>query len=37
MATVIASATKKQQQYGKSHPLAKLTINRHNNPLYNTM
>lgn len=38
VASVIASATKKQQQYGKSHPLAKLTIKpRHNNPLYNTM
>ncbi|RZB54403.1 protein phosphatase Slingshot, partial [Asbolus verrucosus] len=38
VASVIASATKKQQQYGKSHPLARLTIKpRHNNPLYNTM
>ncbi|XP_063929872.1 protein phosphatase Slingshot isoform X3 [Zophobas morio] len=38
VASVIASANKKQQQYGKSHPLARLTIKpRHNNPLYNTM
>ncbi|XP_019872224.1 protein phosphatase Slingshot isoform X3 [Aethina tumida] len=38
-ATVIASAAaKKQQQYGKSHPLARLSIKpRHNNPVYNTM
>lgn len=38
--TVITAAKKKQQQYGKSHPLARLTINnkpRHNNPVYNTM
>lgn len=37
-ATVIAKAAKKQQQYGRSHPLARLTIRpRHNNALYNTM
>ncbi|KAJ8915057.1 hypothetical protein NQ315_014312 [Exocentrus adspersus] len=37
-ATVIATAAKKQQQYGKSHPLSKLNIKpRHNNPVYNTM
>lgn len=41
-ATVIATAAaknaKKQQQYGKSHPLAQLNIKpRHNNPVYNTM
>lgn len=38
-ATVIATATaKKQQQYGKSHPLAQLNIKSgHNNPVYNTM
>ncbi|XP_060528531.1 protein phosphatase Slingshot isoform X3 [Cylas formicarius] len=37
-ATVIAKAAKKQQQYGKSHPLAKLNVKpRHNNPVYNTM
>ncbi|KAJ8970511.1 hypothetical protein NQ314_001187 [Rhamnusium bicolor] len=37
-ATVIATAAKKQQQYGKSHPLARLNIKpRHNNPVYNTM
>lgn len=35
--TVITKA-KKQQQYGKSHPLARLNIKpRHNNPVYNTM
>ncbi|CAH1994484.1 unnamed protein product [Acanthoscelides obtectus] len=39
VATVItAAAKKKQQQYGKSHPLAKLNVRpRHNNPVYNTM
>ncbi|XP_018574338.1 protein phosphatase Slingshot isoform X2 [Anoplophora glabripennis] len=37
-ATVIATAARKQQQYGKSHPLSKLNIKpRHNNPVYNTM
>ncbi|XP_030746870.1 protein phosphatase Slingshot isoform X2 [Sitophilus oryzae] len=37
-ATVIATATKKKQQYGNSHPLAKINIRpRHNNPVYNTM
>ncbi|XP_072387537.1 protein phosphatase Slingshot isoform X2 [Diabrotica undecimpunctata] len=37
-ATVITAAKKKQQQYGKSHPLARLNIKpRHNNTLYNTM
>ncbi|KAJ8955261.1 hypothetical protein NQ318_000288 [Aromia moschata] len=37
-ATVIATAAKKQQQYGKSHPLARLNVKpRHNNPVYNTM
>ncbi|XP_045475238.1 protein phosphatase Slingshot isoform X2 [Harmonia axyridis] len=37
-ATVIATAAKKQQQFGKSHPLARLNIKpRHNNPVYNTM
>lgn len=29
-----AQTKKQQQQYGKSHPLAKL---RHSNPVYNTM
>lgn len=38
VASVITSATRKQQQYGKSHPLARLPIKpRHNNTLYNTM
>ncbi|XP_018332703.1 protein phosphatase Slingshot-like isoform X2 [Agrilus planipennis] len=38
MATVIAKAAKKQQQFGKSHPLARLHIKpRHSNPVYNTM
>lgn len=39
MATVIAKASaKKQQQFGKSHPLARLNIKpRHTNPVYNTM
>lgn len=38
VATVIAKATKKQQQFGKTHPLARLNIKpRHNNPVYNTM
>lgn len=37
-ATVINAAKKKEQQFGKSHPLAKLNIKpRHNNPVYNTM
>lgn len=37
-ATVINAAKKKQQQFGKSHPLARLNIKpRHNNPVYNTM
>ncbi|XP_050302946.1 protein phosphatase Slingshot isoform X2 [Anthonomus grandis grandis] len=37
-ATVIATAAKKQQQYGKTHPLSRLTVRpRHNNPVYNTM
>ncbi|CAH1122303.1 unnamed protein product [Ceutorhynchus assimilis] len=37
-ATVIATAAKKQQQYGKTHPLARINIKpRHNNPVYNTM
>lgn len=37
-ATVISAAKKKQQQFGKSHPLARLNIKpRHNNPVYNTM
>ncbi|KAK9889654.1 hypothetical protein WA026_007032 [Henosepilachna vigintioctopunctata] len=37
-ATVIATAAKKQQQFGKSHPLARLNIKpRHNNPVFNTM
>ncbi|RZF42561.1 hypothetical protein LSTR_LSTR001356, partial [Laodelphax striatellus] len=36
-ASVVAKAQSKKQQ-GKSHPLARLTINkRHNNPVYNTM
>lgn len=38
VATVIAKAAKKQQQFGKSHPLARLNIRpRHNSPVYNTM
>ncbi|KAF5269668.1 hypothetical protein FQA39_LY08591 [Lamprigera yunnana] len=37
VATVIAKATMKQQQYGKSHPLAKINIKPRRNPLYNTM
>lgn len=39
VATVIAKASaKKQQQFGKSHPLARLNIKpRHTNPVYNTM
>lgn len=38
VATVKAIAAKKQQQFGKSHPLARLNIKpRHNSPLYNTM
>lgn len=39
VATVIAMATaKKQQQYGNSHPLARLKVKpRHKNPVYNTM
>lgn len=38
-ATVIATAAKKkQQQFGKTHPLARINIKpRHNNPVYNTM
>ncbi|XP_039292990.1 protein phosphatase Slingshot isoform X3 [Nilaparvata lugens] len=36
-ASVVAKAQSKKQQ-GKSHPLARLPINkRHNNPVYNTM
>ncbi|KAK4875115.1 hypothetical protein RN001_011537 [Aquatica leii] len=37
VATVIAKATMKQQQFGKSHPLAKINIKPRRNPLYNTM
>ncbi|KRT84825.1 hypothetical protein AMK59_2585 [Oryctes borbonicus] len=38
VATVIATAAvKKQQQFGKSHPLARLKIKRHNSPVFNTM
>ncbi|KAK9728961.1 DEK C terminal domain [Popillia japonica] len=39
VATVIATAAvKKQQQFGKSHPLARLKIRpRHNSPVFNTM
>lgn len=39
ISTVIAKASaKKQQQFGKSHPLARLNIKpRHTNPVYNTM
>lgn len=38
VANVITKTNKKQQQYGKSHPLARLNIKpRHNNPVYNTM
>lgn len=38
-ATVIATAAKKkQQQFGKTHPLARINYKpRHNNPVYNTM
>ncbi|XP_017782258.1 PREDICTED: protein phosphatase Slingshot isoform X3 [Nicrophorus vespilloides] len=31
------AVTKKQQQYGKTHPLAMININAKNNPVYNTM
>lgn len=35
---VITKSNKKQQQFGKTHPLAKLNYKqRHNNPVYNTM
>ena len=39
VATVIATAVKKQQQqFGKSHPLARLNFKpRHKSPIYNTM
>lgn len=39
VATVITTAAvKKQQQFGKSHPLARLKIRpRHNSPVFNTM
>ncbi|KAB0794765.1 hypothetical protein PPYR_11604 [Photinus pyralis] len=37
VATVIAKASLKQQQFGKSHPLAKINIKPRRNPLYNTM
>ncbi|XP_075220500.1 protein phosphatase Slingshot isoform X3 [Lycorma delicatula] len=39
VASVVAKAASKKQQQGKTHPLARLTINkqRHNNPVYNTM
>lgn len=37
VATVVAKAVKKQQQFGKSHPLARLSIKRHNSAVYNTM
>lgn len=39
VATVIATAAvKKQQQFGKSHPLARLKLRpRHNSPVFNTM
>lgn len=37
--SVIAKAASKKQQQGKTHPLARLALNkqRHNNPVYNTM
>lgn len=37
--SVIAKAASKKQQQGKTHPLARLAMNkqRHNNPVYNTM
>ncbi|KAJ8964159.1 hypothetical protein NQ317_007502 [Molorchus minor] len=36
--TTIANTSKRQQQYGKSHPLYKLNVKpRHNNPVYNTI
>lgn len=39
VASVVAKAASKKQQQGKTHPLARLAINkqRHNNPVYNTM
>ncbi|XP_054290909.1 protein phosphatase Slingshot isoform X2 [Macrosteles quadrilineatus] len=39
VATVNAKAASKKQQQGKTHPLARLALNkqRHNNPVYNTM
>lgn len=39
VANVVAKAASKKQQQGKTHPLARLAINkqRHNNPVYNTM
>lgn len=39
VASVVAKAASKKQQQGKTHPLARLSLNkqRHNNPVYNTM
>ncbi|KDR09737.1 Protein phosphatase Slingshot, partial [Zootermopsis nevadensis] len=39
VANVVAKAASKKQQQGKTHPLARLTINkpRHTNSVYNTM
>jgi protein phosphatase slingshot len=39
VASVVAKAATKKQQQGKTHPLARLTINkpRHTNTVYNTM
>lgn len=39
VANVVAKAASKKQQQGKTHPLARLTINkpRHTNTVYNTM
>uniref|UniRef100_A0A1B6C0Y3 protein-serine/threonine phosphatase n=1 Tax=Clastoptera arizonana TaxID=38151 RepID=A0A1B6C0Y3_9HEMI len=39
VASVVTKAACKKQQQGKTHPLAKLALNkqRHNNPVYNTM
>ncbi|XP_069703862.1 protein phosphatase Slingshot isoform X2 [Periplaneta americana] len=39
VASVVAKAASKKQQQGKTHPLARLTINkpRHTNTVYNTM
>ncbi|XP_076763512.1 protein phosphatase Slingshot isoform X2 [Xylocopa sonorina] len=35
---VAAAASKKQQQHGRTHPLARLQVRpRHNSPVYNTM